>query len=679
MVKTVGPASGSKGQVGFREESKWGYPASPPNKFIEFTSEGITSDFTSLVSASLRADRAIHKQRTGTESAGGDLNFELGPEGFGTLLKHALGKKRTKRVDIAFVLVYGGTDTDRIIRVESNSLVSTGTTGSDDLNYTLSSYTHQSIITALDGETNWSCYVAWGDGTDTANGGYFARSLANKASSSSTLGASDYTVSGNLTAASLELFDNASVGVDADANGYVFVPISFSYGIYEHTLDADPDLPQGMTLEIGRDIAAFNYYGAMVNTLALTLNPGEMITGTVNFMCKGASTVGDPAVSGSNTGWAAPVCDIRYAGSEASANVELDMGGTRDMFYFEHGGSGTEEVLYHFSLERGYFDHSGYYWEVNTVGGFLEFLEEEAQAVFSVTRKGGVAISTAATSLSDSNLAVLATDSDTTFTLDADVTIAPLFRGNYIGTDAGESISVYVDVTTGGACDGTAAFKGQKTGDGGWSAAQNITAGIWYDVFDGSDIDTGFDVMWPENVTLTVDDTWVVTSFKDENASASYETEDVFTGFQGALQLDMGAGAGLEAQGVMGLAFTLNNNLFGDKFELGDRQRAAIIPQRRATEGTQTTEFDNLDLYRMFVNQVAGDLRITLTSDEYVGGSSTKHSLQIIFPNIKYSGTTPVVGGEELIQTDFPFTALYDDAASIPDCRMVLTNGQSYI
>ena len=111
MVQTIGPAVGGKGQIGFKEESKWGYPVSPPNKFIEFTSESIVSEYTNLVSDAVRADRAVHKQRIGAESAGGDMNFEIAPEGFGTLFKHALGQRRTKRKDVAFILVYSGSDT----------------------------------------------------------------------------------------------------------------------------------------------------------------------------------------------------------------------------------------------------------------------------------------------------------------------------------------------------------------------------------------------------------------------------------------------------------------------------------------------------------------------------------------------------------------------------------------
>ena len=146
MVQTFGPAVGSKGQIGYKEETKWGHPASPPNKFLEFLNESVVSEYTNLVSGSLRADRAIHKQRTGSEAAGGDIAFEVGPEGFGTFFKHALGKKRTKRTDIAMILVYDGSDTDLTITVSSTTI----TSSDGELSISLAQ-THQQIANDVNG------------------------------------------------------------------------------------------------------------------------------------------------------------------------------------------------------------------------------------------------------------------------------------------------------------------------------------------------------------------------------------------------------------------------------------------------------------------------------------------------------------------------------------------------
>ena len=651
MVQTFGPAVGSKGQIGYKEETKWGHPASPPDKFFDFLNESVVSEYTNLVSGSLRADRAVHKQRTGSEAAGGDIAFEVGPEGFGTFLKHALGKKRTKRTDVGMILVYDGAITNMTISVSSSAITSSDAS----LNIALTQ-THVEALAAINLVAGWTAYVPWGDGAT----GYFPLAVASKATAATTLGASDYTVSGALTS-KLEVITTIPISISG-ADHLVFFPINFTFGIYEHTIDADADIPQGITLEIGRDIAAFNYYGGKMNSLAMTLNPGELVTGTVNMMFKGASTIGDPAVASGNAAVDFPAFDLLYAGSEATAVVDLNIDGSRDMFYFE---APNNSKVYDFSLERGYFDHSGYYWEVNTINGLIEFLEFESD-YFTVTRKGGVGGSTSTQYLVDSagEQSILAAVS---FEMaGASVDYTPMFRGNYIGTDSGSSSTFYVKT------DSATTFMGSSD-NSSWSDAITILPGEWQNILDDAEADTGFDIMFPESVTHVIGNTWSFTTFKDENANVVYQSEDPFTGFQGAVTLDD------SAQGVMGINFTLTNNLYGEKYELGDRQRAALVAQKRTVEGSMMLEFDDLDMYRKFVNGVAGDINITLTSDEYINSSTTKFALAIRMPEIKFSGTTPTVGGEDIITTDFPFNSLYDDTAGIPDLRITLTNGQSYI
>jgi len=701
MVRTIGPAVGSKAQLGYKEECKWGYPSVPVSKFLEITSEGIASEYTNLVSAGLRSDRATHKQRTGTEAAGGDVSCEVSPEGITPFLKHALGQRLTKRKDIAFVMHYKGADTNRWVELTSSTLTSKGTTSGDNLSITITNnMTVQALLSTIHNSTNWDCYAPWGDNTDGTTGGYYARALASKLSSTHSLGAYDFGIVGGAnqyakntdgTVFYLEQFsgyggtaNRAWVGHDDDSNGYAGIfPVYFKYGIYEHTLNANPTIPEGYTLEIGRDVAAFNYYGAKVNTLAMTINPGEIVTSTINMMCKGASTNGDPEVNGTNVGWAAPFIGMRYAGTAASAHLAIANDGSSNMLSFEHGALASEITTYKFTLSRPFNTHNGYYFDTTLLQGLVEFLEYNT-SYFSITRKAGwnpygasygtAGITTVAASTD------IPTASDLTLTIAISTTICPLIRGNYIGTDAGQSTNIYVDITTAGATSGVAAFKGSKDNTN-WSSATLITSGIWYPIKDVLDANTGFEVMWPELVTLTQNDTWSFTTFKAavSGGASLYDARDPYTGFQGAVLLDKGAGAGMTSQGVMSLNFTLNNNLYGDKYELGDRQRAAVVAQKRSVEGTINTEFDDLDLYRMFVNGVAGDLQITLTSDEYVNGSTVKYSMILRFPNIKFSGTTPVVGGPDIITTDFPFTALYDDTAVMPELVITVVNHLSFI
>lgn len=682
MVRTIGPAVGAKAQLGYKEEGKWGYPNFPPTKFLDLTSEGVVSEYTNLISASLRSDRAVHKQRTGTETAGGDINFELAPQGYDTFIKHALGQKRTKRRDIAVVVLYEGADTDRFMTLTSAAISTTGTTVGDDFSINITDgMTVQQLLSAIRAETNFEAYAPWGDGTDGTSGGYYAQALATKLSAGHSLGASDFDSAALAKTAAgvtnLETFSDMFIAPDASSNGLTAFPIYFKYGVYEHVIDAAPTLPEGISIEIGRDVAAFNYYGAKVNTMSMTLNPGEIVTGTFNVMARGASTVSDPAVSGTNTGWAAPICALRYAGSQESAKVTFNMDGSTDSFYFEHGASASEVTTYHFTLLRPYITHDGYYFDTSILNGFLEFLEYESD-YFAVSRKAGWDTYGASSTIADITETAITAIADLNITAAVSATIVPFVRGNYIGTDGGQSQTLYIDITTAGSTDGTAAFKGSWTGSS-WSAATVIQNNVWADVLDENGIDTGFDVMWPEIVDLASGDTWTIETFKVANTGVVYATEDPYTGFQGAVTLDRGDGAGSVSQGVMGCTFTLNNNIFGDKFELGDRQRAAVVAQKRTTEGSLNMEFDDLDIYRMFVNGTAGDLSISMTSDEYINNSTTKYSMTLRFPNIKFSGTTPVAGGEDIITTDFPFNSLYDDVNDIPDLRITIVNGLNYV
>lgn len=686
MVRTYGPAVGAKAQLAYAEESKWGVPRVPPTNFFEFNTEGIVSEFTSLVSAALRKDRSVHKMTVGTEAAGGDLTFEFNPEGYGTLFKHALGKVRTKRIDIACVLVYTGTATNVDITVTTAGITSNNAAvgGAADLAVTFAGLpTHdcQALITALGATAGWSCYAPWGDGTDTVNGGYFARSIGNKSASATALGSQDY--GSNVAGTTRDVCDASNVGlletcaaIPCPNNNYadhvVFFPIYYKYGIFEHTFDTHetlPEVPKGLTFEVGRDIAAFNYYGSKVNTVGLSATPGEFVTGTTSIMAKGASTIGDPVANSGNTGWPYPVVDISYAGTSVGT-IQVSYNDTTDVFYMTDAGNN----YYAFSTERGYHSHDGHYYHVPVIGGLVAFLKccGEFNVVFkpAINYVGATVDieNLAATTISGMGSATLVMDS----TLDANA--MPVFRGDYIGQDQGTSLTFYIHIDAAGT-----GFEGSNDG-ATWGPSTTIEEGIWYDIVDQNRVDTGFDVMFPyvPGGGFAAGDQWQFDTFKDENPSAVYNYLNNFVCGKGQVYLD-----GVRHP-VMNLNFTITNNLFGDKYEIGDTQRAALVEQQLAAEGTISVEFDNLDLYRRFVNGTAAELEFQFNSDEYIEAddgtvSDLQYYASILFPNIKYTGATPVAGGPEMIQTDFPFVGLYDDEDGIPNCRITLRNHVPYV
>lgn len=85
-------ATGSRGQLAFVEEVTFGTtPNTPTMKGIPFTSESLMTEINTFQSEEIRADRMVQKVLAGNRRPGGDINFELQPEGLTTLFKHALG------------------------------------------------------------------------------------------------------------------------------------------------------------------------------------------------------------------------------------------------------------------------------------------------------------------------------------------------------------------------------------------------------------------------------------------------------------------------------------------------------------------------------------------------------------------------------------------------------------
>jgi hypothetical protein len=123
------------------------------------------------------------------------------------------------------------------------------------------------------------------------------------------------------------------------------------------------------------------------------------------------------------------------------------------------------------------------------------------------------------------------------------------------------------------------------------------------------------------------------------------------------------------SQEVAGFSLNIANNLVEDKGALGDRYRVAI-PRTgfRDVTGTLNLEFDNLDMYNRYTGGTETKLKLTFTSDDMAAGTQA-HALIIDCPRIVFTGTTPVVGGPDLIYYDMPFVALFDDDEGNPDYK----------
>lgn len=660
-VTAVGPAVGARGQIGFSQEGEWGKKQPAPNYFLELVNESLVSELGSLISNSLRADRAIHKSIRGVESAGGDVNVEIVAEGLEKVFKHALGSVVTTRLDSAFVLKVidaGMTSAELSITVDGSGLatdfdvVPTGGTGlgvsinlADSTADTIQELMNLINVTGTGLKAySVSSYAAGGTLTTIQTADYAdGTDLANK------LGA----------VASIELIGGPGATKD-------FL-VCFGWGVFQHVIDAAPTLPAGMTMEVGRDIAAFTYTGCKVNTLTLTASTGEIFTGTFNIMARGATTASRAVADSGNTSNAKDAFKIKYTGAGSTCTLDIDK--VNHQLTID-SSIGAEDIILDISIP--YIDpDTSVQYAVHTVGGLVAYLDSLAYISCAIApyssfdADSSILLDVTATSIKSASYIW--------FTFDvADVVSEPATSGDYKGEDSGESVALTCEIVGGGA-PGTATIR--FSGDGGstWGDTYTTSATDPTQVRIASNVDTGFTIFFPDRSALIANDTWTIDTFKLAE-TASYSALDPFAGFDGSLTIDG------DSQPVMSWNCTLNNNLYGEKYDLGDRQRKKLPEQRRTTEGTMTVEFDNLDLYRRFVNNTAGNLVMAFTHDDYItnktysalGNSRTQFQMIIRQPKIRYDGTTPTIADEGIIQVEMPYTSLHAD--SVPDMRITLVN-----
>jgi hypothetical protein len=662
-MAAVNPAVGARGQIGLSQEGSWGSKQNVPTSFFEMLNETIVSELGSLVSNSLRPDRAVHKRIGGVESAGGDVNVEVSASGLGKLFKHALGSVVTTRLDHAFVLkVTNASTTSAVLTVTTAAGLATGFTvtmtgGGAGVDLTLSdadSDTIQEVMNKI-------------NAVGTGLAAYSVTSYQ-AAGDSTTIDASDYAVG---TDNSNKLEEVTAVELIKNSSGNKDFLVSFGFGAYQHVIDAAATLPQGLTIEVGRDVAAFTYSGCKVNTMTLTADTGEIMAGTFGVLAKGATTASRAIAASGNTGNAKNAFSIRYTGEGATCTFTVDK--TNHHISID-SATASEDLDLDISIP--WTDPStGIVYPVHTLGGLVAYLNN--LSYITCTISDYAALDADCSTL----VAAAGVDIDVTtavvFDFDtADVVSEPVTWGDYYTGDAGTAVDLIAEIVDAGV-PGAATIRFQASG-GSWGDTYTTSATLPTEVRIASNVDTKFTIFFPDDTALQAGDSWTISSFKDEETASAYPTLDPFAGFDGALTIDG------SAQGIMGWNCTLNNNLFPDKYHLGERVRGALPEQRRTVEGSVNVEFDNLDLYRRFLNGTAGNLVMVFTSDTYIadsvlGNSLTQYGLTIRQPNMEFNGTTPTVADEGIITVDMPYVAMYDDVNSIPELRVTLVNNSAYL
>ncbi len=153
----------------------------------------------------------------------------------------------------------------------------------------------------------------------------------------------------------------------------------------------------------------------------------------------------------------------------------------------------------------------------------------------------------------------------------------------------------------------------------------------------------------------------VVDIAEPSGAISRPEINDPFSGFNGTVTIDS------EVECVKSFDMTLNNNMSADQYCMGDRNRNSLPPGRREIEGTISTELTDLVFYNKFRQGTSAQLVVFF--DLLEDTAPNTETMKIIFPKIKFNGTTPTVGGPDAIPQELPFTVLFDKTP--PDAILV--------
>jgi hypothetical protein len=513
-------AIGSRGQLAYSEEVNWGVPVAPAQR-VDFVSESLNNEIGNLTSAAIDPSRGVTKQVRGTSNVGGDVAWEQNTEGFEVWYLHAFGDAVT--INAADGGIRARTTSDTL--ATATSMVVDGTLGGTAL--------FEGTPGTPGTSEEWDLVAVYKDAAGLLKTAIFSYTGITDATTFDVTGSETGGSGDNIRTETIPkgawVFQHEAQGTSG--NGY-WDPI------YTHYIEASRDLPAGMTLEVGRDVAFFVYSGCRVNTLENTYSAQEILQSTANFIGKG-----------------------EYSGGDLDADVIV--------------GATSITVKNAFGLSAS--DVVGF----NNAGGVLQIGDEN-----------GI-----------------------TFT--------------------GYSYSSATDLVT---------FTGiPATG----------AASIEY--AHSEDEPVAAQVAW--------------------DSPAAPPTTDMLSSFQAGIYLD---GAWEE---VLNGNWTINNNLYTDKYQMGERFRAGLPEQQRTVEGLIHVEFDNLILYHKFTNGAEAFLEIRavdesadITSTGTPAAKAVYRQKHTLFPRIKFTGTTPQIGGPEMIEHDMNYTALRDPENEMNEVAVIFVN-----
>lgn len=142
-------------------------------------------------------------------------------------------------------------------------------------------------------------------------------------------------------------------------------------------------------------------------------------------------------------------------------------------------------------------------------------------------------------------------------------------------------------------------------------------------------------------------------------AAASYPTgAEAFVFTEGALTLG-GTTTAVKSVSVKG-----NNALALERRFLANTKKEPIANGEATVLGDLDCEFEDLAAYTAWVAGTQAELVLTFASPTVIAGGGP-YKLVVTLPKVEYRGSTPKVGGPDLVMQPRPFKALYDGTNEI--------------
>lgn len=666
MGKSTTVASGAAAGISIGSESTWGEPVTPTTHLVDFTSESLAAEENTLESEAISGDRGTKFVRQGTLDVGGDISFENSAEGYGVLMRHALGDYiRLQRVDGG---VHGRINHDGLRTISSDP----------------DNGTREIITLAEDhsggfkeGADSDKFAIVYRDGNDQLQQDPDTTSAATGYNYES-YGAHDETTVSSTT-----------------TDGNATDPITSSASADKVTLDGVVDLDgnytepnfsaEGGVVKLGPKRKEYLYYNASgtgtdgkvelyfpANTLPsspgwvgdgaqllasfATWDGGDSAGNTTNLFSTQNSTLGSDNqivdkgsfvylyddTDGTDPDWSGVWTHHLERGEELPTGLTVEV--DRQAAVFIYSGMKVESV----SLE---FETNSIVTGTFTLIGQKEYIHDELKNdVPPVTHSSVSSGSSPGRVIEVKGKA-------------AEHWPNPESGNSISGSSTGHSHLNYVEVTIGEETNIKYVEKKVTKTDGTIDKIELELVDVSGSTYGNDD---EIERYHPQDTSVALR-----TSIQEQDPEVPDLTP--LTSFETNVYID-----GTFEEAMSG-SLTLNNNINGDKYGLGQKERFQLAPEDVELEASLTFEFDDAKHYKRFREAEYFPVEFKCISEAEaspIGSTDVLSQAYYLLPHCKFSGSTPTVDDESFIQSDFPVMPILDTDMNNTDLICIIVNDE---